>query len=90
MTLDDLIPALLYCNLTVRQLAILLIMSQSPENLMCKEMAFRLRVSRSVISRAWDSLSNLGFIKRVRDEGDRRNVWAVLTPKGEKFMGEMK
>ena len=88
MKVDDLRPALSYCNLTVRQLALILLMRDAPK-LFLKDIAIRLQVARPVISRSWDTLGTLGFIKRVRDEDDRRMVSAVLTDKGKKFAEEM-
>jgi DNA-binding MarR family transcriptional regulator len=89
MVIDDLRPALIFSNLTVRQLSIILIMHQK-QSMFLRDVAMALHVSRPVITRAWDALSALGLLERShREKPDRRNVYAVLTSEGRKFAKAM-
>lgn len=85
MNVNDLRKALSYNQLTVRHLAILLAMRDAKGKVFLKDLATFLDVQRPVITRSWDALGRLGMIKRLRDEGDRRNVSAFLTEKGKQF-----
>lgn len=88
MKIENLKPAMAYCNLTVRQLAIILTMYKCSNQLL-RDVAMELQISRPVVSRAWSSLIILGLIKRVRNEDNRRNVSASLTEKGRKLVKDM-
>ena len=45
-----------------------------------------LGVSKPVITRALNTLGALGYLRRVRDEDDRRNVFVVRTSNGADFL----
>jgi DNA-binding MarR family transcriptional regulator len=51
-------------------------------------LAATLNISKPAISRALDRLGRLGFIRRKRDEADRRNVLVQRTVKGSVFLTE--
>jgi len=73
-------------NLTSRQFALLLRIYLKPHPHTVRGLASALNVSKPVITRAVDSLSLLGFVKRVRDEADKRNVHIQRTVKGAVFL----
>ncbi|OPX84481.1 MAG: putative HTH-type transcriptional regulator YusO [Pelotomaculum sp. PtaB.Bin104] len=50
------------------------------------EVAEDLSVSLSAITALADRLFRVGFVKRQRDEQDRRLVWLTLTGEGEKMV----
>jgi DNA-binding MarR family transcriptional regulator len=43
-------------------------------------------VSKPVITRALNTLGSLGYLRRVRDEADRRNVFVAKTNIGQDFL----
>jgi DNA-binding MarR family transcriptional regulator len=45
-----------------------------------------LGVSKPVITRALNTLGTLGYLRRVRDEADRRNVFVARTNNGQEFL----
>jgi DNA-binding MarR family transcriptional regulator len=45
-----------------------------------------LGVSKPVITRALNTLGTLGYLRRVRDEADRRNVFVAQTSMGQDFL----
>jgi DNA-binding MarR family transcriptional regulator len=45
-----------------------------------------LKISKPAVSRALDRLGELNYIRRERDDLDRRNVLVQRTPKGGKFL----
>ncbi|MBL4802430.1 MAG: MarR family transcriptional regulator [Emcibacter sp.] len=73
-------------DLTSRQLALLLMIYLKPPPHTVRGLAQALNVSKPVITRAVDSLSILGYVKRVRDETDKRNVLIQRTVKGAVFL----
>ncbi len=73
-------------DLTSRQLALLLRIYLKPGPHTVRALAKSLNVSKPVITRAVDTLSILGFAKRVRDEADKRNVLIQRTVKGAVFL----
>lgn len=50
------------------------------------EVASEMGVSLSAITALVDRLHKAGFIKREKDEADRRLVWLTITPQGEKVL----
>jgi DNA-binding MarR family transcriptional regulator len=49
-------------------------------------LAHILGVSKPVITRALNTLGTLGYLRRVRDEADRRNVFVAKTSIGQEFL----
>jgi DNA-binding MarR family transcriptional regulator len=49
-------------------------------------LAHMLGVSKPVITRALNTLGTLGYLRRVRDEADRRNVFVAKTSTGQDFL----
>ncbi|PHZ86654.1 MarR family winged helix-turn-helix transcriptional regulator [Paremcibacter congregatus] len=73
-------------DFTSRQLALLLRIYLEPQPHTVRGLAATLGVSKPVITRAIDTLSAQGFVKRVRDEEDKRNVLIQRTVKGAVFL----
>lgn len=73
-------------DLTSRQLALLLRIYLKPQPHTVRGLAKALNVAKPVITRAVDTLSFLGLVKRIRDEADKRNVLIQRTVKGAVFL----
>lgn len=73
-------------DLTNRQLALLLIVYLAPGPHTVRGLAARLDVSKPVITRALNTLSALGYLKRQRDTADLRNVLVERTSNGHDFL----
>jgi DNA-binding MarR family transcriptional regulator len=69
-------------------LALLLTVYLTPPPHTVRGLASTLNISKPAISRALDRLGRLGFIRRKRDEADRRNVLVQRTVKGSVFLTE--
>lgn len=75
-------------DLTQRQLAILLHVYLAPPPHTVRGLAAILDVTKPAITRALDTLGRAGFLKRRRDETDRRNVLIQRTVKGSVFLSD--
>ena len=75
-------------GLTIRQMAILLTVYLSPPPHTVRGLARELKVTKPVVTRALDTLGRLGYLKRKRDEADRRNVLIQRTVKGAVYLSE--
>jgi DNA-binding MarR family transcriptional regulator len=75
-------------DLTARQLALLLTVYLTPPPHTVRGLAVILNVSKPAISRALDRLSTLGYVRRKRDDLDKRNVLVQRTVKGSVYLTE--
>lgn len=73
-------------DLTNRQMALMLIVYLTPGPHTVRGLASTLGVSKPVITRALNTLGSLGYLRRVRDEADRRNVFVARTGTGQEFL----
>ena len=73
-------------DLTNRQMALLLAVYITPGPHTVRGLATLLGVSKPVITRALNTLGALGYLRRVRDESDRRNVFVAKTSTGQDFL----
>ena len=73
-------------DLTVRQMAILLTIYLDPPPHTVRGLAAHLGVTKPVITRALDTMGTMGFVRRRRDERDRRNVLIQRTVKGSEYL----
>lgn len=73
-------------DLTNRQMALLLLVYLTPGPHTVRGLAQILGVSKPVITRALNTLGTLGYLRRVRDEADRRNVFVAKTNIGQEFL----
>lgn len=75
-------------DLSARQTAILLTVYLRPQPHTVRGLAAFLGVAKPVVTRAIDTLSALGFVRRRRDEQDKRNVFIDRTVKGSVYLSE--
>lgn len=73
-------------DLTNRQMALMLLVYLTPGPHTVRGLANMLGVSKPVITRALNTLGSLGYLRRVRDEADRRNVFVAQTNTGQEFL----
>ena len=52
------------------------------------ELAEKMRQTMPAVSQRITKLQNMGYVKRVPDENDRRTVWICLTEKGNDVLKE--
>ena len=69
-------------ELTMRQLAIMLVTYLDADLQTVRGLAETLRISRPAVSRALDRLGNFGLIRRQMDPRDRRSIVVRRTRKG--------
>ena len=73
-------------DLTNRQMALMMLVYLTPGPHTVRGLAGVLGVSKPVITRALNTLGSLGYLRRVRDEADRRNVFVAKTSTGQDFL----
>ena len=73
-------------DLTNRQMALLLLVYLTPGPHTVRGLAHILGVSKPVVTRALNTLGGLGYLRRERDQDDRRNVFVVRTNDGTDFL----
>lgn len=73
-------------DLTNRQMGLLLTVYHDNGPHTVRGLAQRLSVSKPVITRALNKLDQLGYVRRVPDQNDRRSVFIVQTDQGKEFL----
>lgn len=73
-------------DLTNRQMALLMLVYLTPGPHTVRGLAKILGVSKPVVTRALNTLGALGYLRRERDQDDRRNVFVVRTSNGADFL----
>jgi DNA-binding HxlR family transcriptional regulator len=73
-------------DLTNRQMALLLLVYLTPGPHTVRGLAQALGVSKPVVTRALNTLGALGYLRRERDEADRRNIFIAPTDMGTNFL----
>jgi DNA-binding MarR family transcriptional regulator len=73
-------------DLSMRQWAILLTVYLNPGPHTVRALSRDLQVPKPAISRALDALSILKFVRRVRDQADKRIVLVQKTPEGAIYL----
>ena len=76
-------------DLTLRQIAILLHIYLVPPPHTVRGLAATLEVTKPVITRALDTMGEMGLVDRVRDERDRRNVIIKRTVTGALYLEKL-
>ncbi|MCM2473672.1 winged helix-turn-helix transcriptional regulator [Agrobacterium sp. a22-2] len=76
-------------DLTLRQLAILLHIYLVPPPHTVRGLAATLDVTKPVITRALNTMGEMGLVDRVRDERDRRNVIIKRTVGGALYLEKL-
>ena len=75
-------------DLSARQMTILLTVYTQPPPHTVRGLSVSLNISKPAISRALDRLGQLGFVRRRRDDYDRRSIEVQRTVKGAVFLSE--
>jgi len=75
-------------DLSIRQMAIMLTVYTAPPPHTVRGLAAALLISKSAVTRALDRLATLGFIRRARDETDKRSIHVQRTVRGAVFLSE--
>ncbi len=73
-------------DLTNRQMALLMLVYLTPGPHTVRGLARMLGVSKPVVTRALNTLGALGYLRRERDQDDRRNIFVVHTTNGANFL----
>ena len=73
-------------DLTNRQMALLMLVYLTPGPHTVRGLARVLGVSKPVVTRALNTLGSLSYLRRERDQDDRRNVFVVRTSNGAEFL----
>lgn len=73
-------------DLTNRQMALLMLVYLTPGPHTVRGLALVLGVSKPVVTRALNTLGALGYLRRERDQDDRRNIFVVRTSNGTDFL----
>ncbi len=76
-------------DLTLRQMSILLHIYLVPPPHTVRGLAETLGVTKPVITRALDTMGEMGLVDRERDERDRRNVVIKRTVAGALFLEKL-
>lgn len=77
-----------YPDLTNRQMALLMVVYLQNGPHTVRGLAQDLGVSKPVITRALNKLALLGYLRRERDDKDKRNIYVMRTVEGAKFLEE--
>ena len=75
-------------DLTNRQMALLLLVYLNPGPHTVRGLARALNVSKPVVTRALNRLGALGYLRRQRDDSDKRNIFVARTSEGAGFLEE--
>ena len=75
-------------DLTNRQMALLMVVYLCPGPHTVRGLARALNVSKPVVTRALNRLGALGYLRRQRDDTDKRNIFVAQTPEGADFLEE--
>lgn len=77
-------------DLSMRQMAILLIVYTDAAPQTVRGLAHSLDVSKPAVTRALDRLAEYDFIRREVDANDRRSVLIRRTPQGNAYLREVR
>lgn len=75
-------------DLTNRQMALMMIVYLQPGPHTVRGLARALNVSKPVVTRALNRLGTLGYLRRQRDDADKRNIFVAQTSEGADFLAE--
>lgn len=75
-------------DLSARQMAILLSVYTTPPPHTVRSLSKHLNISKPAVTRALDRLGGLGYVRRMRDEADKRSVNVQRTVRGAVFLSE--
>ena len=75
-------------DLTNRQMALLLVVYLKAGPHTVRGLAAMLNVSKPVVTRALNRLGTLGYLRRQRDDSDKRNIFVARTSEGAQFLDD--
>jgi DNA-binding MarR family transcriptional regulator len=75
-------------DLTNRQMALLMLVYLDAGPHTVRGLARALNVSKPVVTRALNRLGALGYLRRQRDDTDKRNIFVARTSEGAEFLAE--
>lgn len=75
-------------DLSTRQFALLLQVYLQPQPHTVRGLSSTLAMSKPAVTRALDRLCRLDFVRRKRDQADRRSILVQRTIKGSVFLRE--
>ena len=75
-------------DLTNRQMALLMLVYLDSGPHTVRGLARALNVSKPVVTRALNRLGALGYLRRQRDDSDKRNIFVAKTTEGADFLEE--
>lgn len=75
-------------DLTNRQMALLMMVYLEAGPHTVRGLARALNVSKPVVTRALNRLGSLGYLRRQRDDNDKRNIYVARTAEGAHFLEE--
>lgn len=75
-------------DLTNRQMALLMLVYLNAGPHTVRGLAGALNVSKPVVTRALNRLGALGYLRRERDDRDKRNIYVTRTTEGANFLEE--
>lgn len=76
-------------DLSQRQLAIVLTVYSGEAPPTVRGLAARLNIAKPAVTRALDRLEELGFVRRLPDQRDKRSITVGRTVKGAIYLREM-
>lgn len=76
-------------DLSMRQFSILLSVYLNPPPHTVRGLAAELGVTKPVITRALDSMSRMGLLKRKKDLEDKRSILVQRTVKGAVYLNDL-
>jgi DNA-binding MarR family transcriptional regulator len=88
LALDDVLDAELErdAGIPLRWYDVLVQLEETPKGLRMNELAERILYSKSGFTRVVDRMEEVGLVRRVRPESDRRSILVVLTGQGRTTM----
>jgi len=79
----------LQCDLSTRQMTILLKVYLEPGPHTVKNLSESLQISKAAVSRALDTLSTMGYVRRKRETQDKRVIHVQRTIAGSVFLSDV-
>lgn len=76
-------------DLTMRQFSVLLSVYLTPPPHTVRGLAAELGVTKPVITRALDTMGEMGLLKRKKDEKDKRSVLVQRTVRGAVYLNDL-
>lgn len=76
-------------GMTLRQIALLELLSQSDGAMQHRDVSAALQVQKPVVTRASQSLAHEGLLRRMRADSDGRDLLLSITPRGREVVAAL-